>query len=57
MMLALLYTIQHFISTLLDGHFIVGTLIMAIIGMFTLMANGRMLGIFYRKTEDQLDWI
>ncbi len=57
MLLALLYAIQLFTSTLLDGHFIAGTLSMALIGMFTLMANGRMLGIFYRKREDQLDWI
>ena len=56
-LLCLLYMAEVFIAALLSGHFIIGSLIMAAVGMYTLMTNGRILGIVYREREEELGWI
>jgi hypothetical protein len=36
---------------------ILGNVIMCLIGMYTLMANGRTLGIVYRERSEELNWV
>lgn len=57
LLICLLYVAEIFVSGAFAGHFIVGTLVAAFLGMFTLMTGGRALGIVYRDREDKLDWL
>lgn len=56
-LLCLLYAVQYVTEGLFEGHAIIGTLVMAALGMFTLMTNGRILGILYRDREEELGWL
>lgn len=57
LLIGLLYFAEVLVSAAFAGHLIVGTLIAALLGMFTLMTSGRMLGVVYRDREEKLDWL
>ena len=42
---------------MIGGVFIIGTVIAAFLGMYSLMANGRILGLIYREKQEELDWL
>jgi len=55
--LIFLYILESLIMEFFDGFFIVGTLVAAFLGMYTLMTNGRILGLIYREKEEELGWL
>ena len=55
--LILLYLLEIMILNILGRTFIVGSLVASILGMYTLMANGRILGLIYREKEEELGWL
>ena len=55
--LILLYLLEILILNILGRTFIVGSLVASILGMYTLMANGRILGLIYREKEEELGWL
>ncbi|MFP6858037.1 MAG: hypothetical protein VCA73_12230 [Roseibacillus sp.] len=55
--LFLLYMAESMIGEFLAGKIIVGPVLLAFVGMYTMMTNGRLLGIVYRERKEQLGWI
>jgi hypothetical protein len=55
--LLILYFVETLVVEILGGSFIIGSLIAAFLGMYTLMANGRILGLIYREKEEELGWL
>ena len=55
--LCVLYLIEAAIGWFLSGHLVVGPLVMAVVGMYTMMTNGRILGIVYRERQEELGWL
>lgn len=55
--LCLLYFVEGRISAVFGTHFILRTLVMAVVGGYVLMANGRMLGLIFRQRREELCWI
>lgn len=55
--LVLLYLFEILVAGFFGGIFILGTVVIAFIGMYTLMANGRILGLIYREKEEELGWL
>ena len=55
--LCLLYFAEATIGKMLDGMFIVRHLAMAVVGIFVMMANGRLLGLLYRGRQEKLCWL
>lgn len=56
-MLLALYFMKSTIDDMFSGKIIIGHLIMAVIGSYTLMTNARILGIVYREREEELGWM
>lgn len=56
-MLVLLYMVGSAIENLFSGQLIVGHLIMAIVGSYTLMTNARILGVVYRERQEEFGWL
>jgi hypothetical protein len=56
-MLLVLYSAGSVVKDIFSGHFIIGHLIMAVIGSYTLMTNARILGVVYRERQEELGWI
>jgi hypothetical protein len=56
-MLLALYFMKSTIDDLFSGSIIIGNLIMAVIGSYTLMTNARILGVVYREREEELGWM
>lgn len=52
-----LYFLQKTIADSLSGYFIIGPVIMAVVGTYTLMTNARTLGLVYRERQEQLGWL
>lgn len=56
----LLYLIQLFegvIADIFGGSLILGILVMALVGMYGLMTNARILGLVYKEREEELGWL
>ncbi|MFY7817139.1 MAG: hypothetical protein ACOVRB_02115 [Akkermansiaceae bacterium] len=56
-LLLILYGISEWIDTMFSGQIIVGHLIMAVVGSYTLMTNARILGLVYREKQEELGWL
>lgn len=56
-MLCLLYYVKTIIWAAMAGKLIAGTLVMSIVGAYTLMTNARILGVVYREREEDLGWL
>lgn len=56
-LLVMLYMGQSYVEDLLAGSPFLGAVLSAVISMYLLMANGRMLGIIYRERREQMGWI
>lgn len=56
-MLCLLYLAGSFIEDALSGRLIIGTLVMSLVGSYTLMTNARILGVVYRERQEELGWL
>lgn len=56
-MLCLLYIAELTTNSIFEDRLIVGNLIAAVLGMFTIMTSGRILGIVFRDREEELDWL
>ena len=56
-LLLVIYGLQMFIARFLAGFFILKFLILSVVGMYCLMANGRALGLIFRDRRDELNWI
>jgi len=57
LLICLLYFAELKASAIYGDQLILGTFIAAILGMFTIMTSGRILGIVYRDREEELDWL
>ena len=57
LLLCLLYAANFLIEVLTANSVIVSMLVTSILSMYTLMVNGRVLGIVYREREEQLGWL
>ena len=53
----LLYFVADRIEVAFGGHFILRTLAMSLVGGYVLMANGRLLGLIFRRRREELCWI
>ena len=56
-MLLALYLVGAGVEHIFSDSIIVGHLIMAIVGAYTLMTNARILGVVYRERQDELGWL
>jgi hypothetical protein len=45
------------IEAALSGSLIIGTLVMSLVGSYTLMTNARILGVIYRERQEELGWL
>ncbi len=57
LMLCLLYVAGSIIEDALSGSLIIGTLVMSLVGSYTLMTNARILGVVYRERQEELGWL
>jgi hypothetical protein len=57
MLLLLLYFIGAVVEDIFSGQIIIGHLIMAVVGSYTLMTNARILGVVYRERQEELGWL
>ena len=57
LLLALLYLGGSLVEDLLKGQWIIGSLVMSAVGAYTLMTNARILGVVYRKRQEELGWL
>ncbi len=57
LMLCVLYVGGSVIDKYLSGSLIIGTLVMSVVGSYTLMTNARILGVVYRERQDELGWL
>ena len=57
LMLCLLYFVESAIESALSELFIVKFVILAFVGVYTLMTNARILGIVYREHQEELGWL
>lgn len=56
-LLLVLYFVSFVVGNIFSGQIIVGHLMMAVVGSYTLMTNARILGIVYRERQEELGWI
>lgn len=52
-----IYWLQSKAADFLSGLFIVKFVILSLIGMYCMMANGRALGLIFRQKREELNWI
>jgi hypothetical protein len=52
-----LYFVEGAVSVALGRMFIIRSLVLAVVGAYVMMANGRMLGLMFRCKRDHLNWI
>jgi len=52
-----LYFIGSVVEDIFSGQIIIGHLIMAVVGSYTLMTNARILGVVYRERQEELGWL
>lgn len=57
LLLVLIYMTEVFLGKLLEGHLILGPLVMAVVTSYTLMTNARTLGVIYRERQEELNWL
>jgi hypothetical protein len=57
MLLLVLYFIGSVVEDIFSGQIIIGHLIMAVVGSYTLMTNARILGVVYRERQEELGWL
>lgn len=55
--LLVLYFVGAVVEEIFSGHIIIGHLLMAVVGSYTLMTNARILGVVYRERQDELGWL
>lgn len=56
-LLLFLYLGEAHLGGALKGLPIVNSLVMAVVGTYTLLTNGRLLGIIYRERSEELNWL
>lgn len=56
-MLCLLYFAESAIESALSGLFMIKFIVLAFVGVYTLMTNARILGIVYRERQEELGWL
>lgn len=56
-LLMVLYFAGSVVEKVFSGQIIVGHLIMAVVGSYTLMTNARILGVVYRERREELGWL
>lgn len=56
-LLLALYVTSNAVEIIFSGQIIIGHLIMAVVGSYTLMTNARILGIVYRERQEELGWL
>jgi hypothetical protein len=57
LLLCLLYLAETVIESALSGLFIIKFIVLAFVGVYTLMTNARILGIVYRERQEELGWL
>ena len=56
-MIVLLYMTEGFVGQVLEDRPLLGTFVLAVLGIYAMMTNGRALGIVYRERQEELGWI
>lgn len=56
-LLLALYFAGGVVEGVFTGRIIVGNLVMAVVGSYTLMTNARILGVVYRERREELGWL
>lgn len=56
-LLCVLYFAESVIDDILSGSWVVGPLVMSVVGTYTLMTNARILGLVYRERQEELGWL
>ena len=57
LLLLVLYFVGSLVENIFSGQLIIGHLIMAVVGSYTLMTNARILGVVYRLRQEELGWL
>ena len=55
-MLVVLYLLEYMIMSLFGGVFILSAVVAALVGMYVLITNARILGLIFRERQDELNW-
>lgn len=56
-LLFVLYFFRVVVEDMFSGQIILGHLIMAVVGSYTLITNARILGVVYRERQEELGWL
>ncbi|MGC4016344.1 MAG: hypothetical protein QM755_17740 [Luteolibacter sp.] len=56
-LLFFLYMAQSMVGSFLEGMPIIRALVLAVVSMYVLLTNGRMLGVIYRERQEELNWL
>jgi len=51
-----LYFLEFFLAEMFSGSWIVGTIVISLVGGITMMTNARILGLIYRVRGEELNW-
>jgi len=57
LLLVVVYGLERLLEETLSQFFIVGPLIMGLVGMYVLMVSARALGVLYRNKAEKLEWM
>jgi hypothetical protein len=55
--LCALYHLGSMIESATSGHYLMGHIVMSIVGVYTMMTNARILGLVYRERQEELGWL
>lgn len=56
-LIVLIVMMEMFLGGLMEGWPVIGTVLLAGVGIITMMLNGRTLGIVYRERREEMGWI
>lgn len=57
LMLCLLYVAESAVESALSGLFLIKFIVLAFVGVYTLMTHARILGVLYRERQEELGWL
>ncbi len=57
LMLCLLYLAESLVEDAFEYSFVVGPLVMSVLGTYTFMTNARILGVVYRERREEIGWL
>ncbi len=56
-LLCLLYVVEVVLAFYLEDLWVIGSIVMSVVGVYVLMTNARVLGVVFRERKDELCWL